>query len=80
MTLREQFCKEYYKDNKNYLPDDQKGIEIGHKEYARWLETKLQNKSHNRNYAECADEIIVYYEDRHDIFQSELIRLLKNHL
>ena len=45
ITLQEQFCKEYYSKNKNYLPKDQKGINIiyYYKEYSRCLENKLKN-------------------------------------
>ena len=51
--LRERFCEEYYKENKDYLPEWQEGIDIKFywKEYARWLENKLQNTSSNSDYA-----------------------------
>ena len=56
MDLREQFCEEYYDKNKDYLPEEQRGIKISPfywKEYARWLETKLQNAPSN---SECQHE------------------------
>lgn len=43
ILLREQFCKEYYSKNKNYLPEEQKGIDLilYYKEYSIWLEENL---------------------------------------
>ena len=56
MDLREQFCKEYYDKNKNYLPEEQRGIKISPfywKEYALWLEIHLQNTSSNSICGKC---------------------------
>lgn len=58
MSLQEQFCKEYYKKNKQFLDKEQLGIDIRfyYKEYARWLETKIQNTSSNSGYTKCREE------------------------
>lgn len=39
----------------------------------------LQNTSSNSDYAKCADEIQLYYEDRDDVYQSEIIKIIKKY-
>ena len=51
-------------------------------EYNQKLEAEnqqLQNTSSNSDYTKCSDEIQIYYEDRNDVFQCEIIKILKKH-
>ena len=49
------------------------------KKYVRWLENRLLSSSSNSDYAECADEIQVHYENHHDVYRCHIIDILKKY-
>ena len=81
MDLREQFHKEYHDKNKNYVPEE-RGVELSRfywREYARWLETKLQNTSSNSDYAKCREDILILLTSGGEIERERIDAILKKH-